>query len=198
MVRRSSHRPFITELLMPRPPKTTSEAEERARQIIASTTDIEQLRIAQAVLLPLHGLTLEQTGQVLGRDSFWVSRTRNRFIRGEAIPATHGGRRNAYFNEQQEHELVRSALIQYDSMWGDERQHKTLRDVIREKLEKTIRRPVADSTITDMLDRETARYFPGVKWGNQRYVESALTRIAHVEEDQEYLRRRERQGGDAV
>lgn len=183
---------------MPRPPRTTSDAEHRARQIIASTTDIEQLRIAQAVLLPLHGLTLEQTGDVLGRDSFWVSRTRNKFIRGEAMPTTHGGRRNAYFNERQEHELVRRSLIEYGNMSGVEYQKNTLRGVLRKNLEKATRRPVADSTISDLLDRETSRYFPGVKWGNQRYVESALTLIARVEEDQEYLLRRERQDGDVV
>ena len=83
---------------MPRAPTNANGAEQRAREIIASTSDLEAMRIAQAVLLPMEGMTLEQTARVVGRDKYWVSRARNRFIRGEEPLGHHGGRRNAYFN----------------------------------------------------------------------------------------------------
>lgn len=67
---------------------------ERALEVIKTTTDMEQMRIAQATLLPLLGLSLEKTAEAVGRDRFWVSRARNRFLRGQP-PAQHGGRRRS-------------------------------------------------------------------------------------------------------
>ena len=57
---------------------------EQARRAIATATTMEQLRQAQAVVLPLdHGLSLEATAKVLGLSVGWTSRLRNAFIRGE-------------------------------------------------------------------------------------------------------------------
>lgn len=161
---------------MPRPPKAAGEAERRAREVIATTDDIDMLRAAQSVLMPLQGMTLEQTAEALGRDKFWVSRTRNRFIRGEPPQSSHGGRRNAYFNSEQEHIFVRDVLAERYHQNGIERQSITLRDLLKSRLDEATRSSVADSTITDMLDRYVGRVVPGFTWteidGYQHYLQT--------------------------
>lgn len=62
------------------------EAVEEAHAAIAAATTVEQLRQAQAVVLPLeHGLSLEATAQMIGRSVGWTSRLRNAFLRGEMV-----------------------------------------------------------------------------------------------------------------
>lgn len=165
---------------MPRAPTNANGAEQRAREIIASTSDIEAMRIAQAVLLPMGGMTLEQTAQLVGRDKYWVSRARNRFIRGDEPLGKHGGRRNAYFNAEQERELVRDALAEHAGQTYAEGRKKTIRETLLSRLHAK-KLPVAESTITDMLDRYTGRTLPGVKWGDLGWHQDALARLALVE-----------------
>lgn len=182
---------------MPRPPKAAGDAERRAREVIATTDDIDMLRAAQSVLMPLQGMTLEQTAEALGRDKFWVSRTRNRFIRGEPPQSTHGGRRNAYFNSEQEHVLVRDVLAERYHQNGIERQSITLRDLLKSRLDEATRSSVADSTITDILDRYVGRLVPGFKWteidGYQHYLQTlaALEVAIHKQRERFATNRRE-------
>lgn len=57
-----------------------------ARAAIAAARTVEQLRQAQAVVLPLeHGLSLEATAQMIGLSVGWTSRLRDAFIRGEVV-----------------------------------------------------------------------------------------------------------------
>ncbi len=64
----------------------------------ASAKTIGELRLAQALLLPLEfGLSLDETGVVLGLSKSWTLRLRKRFGRlqtGEERPKTKIGRRN--------------------------------------------------------------------------------------------------------
>ena len=54
---------------------------EQAMQVIANAQTLEQLRQAQAVVLPvLFAMSLEQTAQITGLSVSWVSKQRNRFI----------------------------------------------------------------------------------------------------------------------
>ena len=54
-----------------------------ARQSIASAKRVEQLRQAQAVVLPLdHGLSLADTAQMIGVSPGWACQLRRRFMRG--------------------------------------------------------------------------------------------------------------------
>lgn len=175
---------------MPRPPNAAGDAEQRAREIIATTDDVDMLRTAQAVLMPLQGMTLEQTAEVLGRDKFWVSRARNRFIRGEAPQGQHGGRRNAYFNQQQEDELVRDALADRERQTGAEYWETTLREVLRRKLSEVTKLSISDSMITDLLDRYTSRFIPGAKWGELGSYQYILTRMAWLEVEVPQWRKR--------
>ena len=75
------------------------EVVDSAMQVIANAVTVEQLRQAQAVVLPLRfAMSLEQTAEVTGLSVGWVSKQRNRFIQGKAVgdgtvPARGGRRR---------------------------------------------------------------------------------------------------------
>ena len=64
---------------MSRPPRG-QKAIDSALQAIASATTIEQLRQAQAVVLPLqYGMSLEQTAQAIGLSKGWACRLRRAY-----------------------------------------------------------------------------------------------------------------------
>ena len=73
------------------------ESVDAAHASLKAATTIEQLRQAQAVVLPLvYGLNLAQTAAAIGVSSKWVSRLRNNFIDGRMLDdrcsAARGGR----------------------------------------------------------------------------------------------------------
>lgn len=94
-----------------------NEAVDSALQAIASAVTLEQLRQAQAVVLPLRfEMSLAQTAQAMGLSVGWVSKLRNRFIQGKpvgdgSVPA-RGGRRRQNFTLEQEGQLLRPFLQQ--------------------------------------------------------------------------------------
>ena len=53
-------------------------------RVIVKAVTVEQLRRAQAVVLPLLRMSLEQTAVVTGLSVGWVSKQRNRFIQAKA------------------------------------------------------------------------------------------------------------------
>lgn len=62
------------------------EVLEQAKAQLIQAKTAEQLRQAQAVVFPLsHGLSLEQTADMLGISVSWTCKLRNRFARGEVI-----------------------------------------------------------------------------------------------------------------
>ncbi len=80
---------------------------ESAREAIAKARNIEELRIAQAVVLPLaFGLTLSQTAQAIGISTGWTCRLRRRFERiatGKEPPKLRkGGRHRENLTLEQE------------------------------------------------------------------------------------------------
>ena len=82
-----------------------------AIEAVKGATTVEQLRQAQAVVLPLCcGLTLEQTALAIGVSSNWASRLRNHFIEGKVLDergtAARGGRRRESFTVEREAELL--------------------------------------------------------------------------------------------
>jgi transposase len=88
---------------------------DRALQTIFSATTIEQLRQAQAVILPLqYGMSLEQTAQAIGLSKGWACRLRNQFIAGGAVgdkgKSVRGGRHRAHFTPEREAELLKPFL----------------------------------------------------------------------------------------
>lgn len=90
---------------------------QQAMQVIATAQTVEQLRQAQAVILPLlFAMSLEQTAQITGLSVSWVSKQRNQFIQGKpvgdgSVPA-RGGRRRQNFTLKEEAALLQPFLEQ--------------------------------------------------------------------------------------
>ncbi|HEX7369710.1 MAG TPA: winged helix-turn-helix domain-containing protein [Rhodanobacteraceae bacterium] len=87
----------------------------KARQAIVAAKTVEQLRQAQAVVLPLdQGLSLEATAQSIGVSVGWASRLRNAFLRGEVVGVDdtppRGGRHHAHFTLEQEAGVLKPFL----------------------------------------------------------------------------------------
>lgn len=165
---------------MARTPRKNLDAEIRARTVVQNSTDAEELRIAQAVLLPASGLSLLVTGELIGRDRFWVARERNRFIRQLPTRANHGGRRRSYLEPEQEHQLVQRVFDRSERFSFAEANSSSLRELIREEVNRTTGNDVADSTITDILNRYTSNYIPGATWGELGTYQYLLQRLAFV------------------
>ncbi len=91
---------------MSRPRRIDPELVVKARAVVAETTDAQQLRAAQAILLPaLADTTLEQTAALLGVGRASVPRLQQRFREGlQRIPPARrwGGRRRAIMTLEEE------------------------------------------------------------------------------------------------
>ena len=92
-------------------PARGAENLEWAREVVAQAQTVEQLRQAQAVVLPLdYGLSLEQTARAIGRSAAWTCRLRNRFLAGEIVGdgqrQSRGGRRRQNMTTEQEREVL--------------------------------------------------------------------------------------------
>jgi transposase len=128
------------------------EAIELARAAIAAAKTVEQLRQAQAVVLPLeHGLSLEATAQMVGLSVGWTSRLRNAFIRGEVVgdgstPA-RGGRHHENFTLEREREVLKPFLDR--ARTGG----VLVVPEIKPSLEAALGRPMALSTVYNLLHR---------------------------------------------
>ena len=82
---------------MARPFTGNQQSIEAAQMALSQATTIDELRQAQAVLLPLvHGLSLEQTARAIGVSLGWAYQLRQRFITGRFVGAvgapSRGGR----------------------------------------------------------------------------------------------------------
>ena len=83
---------------MSRPASGDDEVLMVAREAIASARTVEQLRQAQAVVLPLdYAMSLADTAQVIGVSPGWACQLRRRFMQGQVAGApgapTPGGRK---------------------------------------------------------------------------------------------------------
>ncbi len=139
---------------MARHPTGDQEALEKAQQRMRTARTAEELRAAQAVLLPLLGYSLEDTATVLGRSRHWVSRVRNSTLRGNAPPGRHGGRRRAAVSKDEELRLVRAA-IQQDAWYIN---RKPLRTYLRDALERQLGSQPSESALTALLDRAALHF----------------------------------------
>ena len=90
-----------------RPRRIDSKLLSKAKQVVSQTTDIKELKAAQAVLLPaLADTTLEQTASLLGVGRASVHRLQQQFRRGVQAPSVPrkkwGGRRRALLSWEEE------------------------------------------------------------------------------------------------
>ena len=102
---------------MSRPASGDEEVLVNARQAIACAQTVEQLRQAQAVVLPLdYGLSLADTAQVIGVSPGWACQLRRRFMHGQLAGAadapTPGGRKRQNMSVQEEREFLAPFLEQ--------------------------------------------------------------------------------------
>ncbi len=98
---------------MSRPRRIDSALVARAQKVVATATDLHQLRAAQAVLLPaLFGASLEKTASLLGVGRATVPRLQAQFRAqrsSQPLPRkSWGGRRHALLSVAQEKEFVSS------------------------------------------------------------------------------------------
>jgi len=124
----------------------------RALEALEGAKTVEQLRQAQAVVLPLaYGLSLEQTAQAIGHSVTWTCRLRNRFLAGEVVGdgqrPSRGGRRNQHLTEEQEREVL--------APFFDRARHGGILVVgqIKTELEAALGRSIALSTVYKLLHR---------------------------------------------
>ena len=87
------------------------EVLEMAQEMIRQAKTVDELRQAQAVVLPLaYGLSLDQTARAIGQSVTWTCRLRNRFLAGETVgdgQRQHaGGRRRENLSADREREVL--------------------------------------------------------------------------------------------
>lgn len=128
------------------------EVLEMAREMLARAETIEQLRQAQAVVLPLdYGLSLEDTAQAIGRSRAWTCRLRNRFLAGEIVGdgqrQRRGGRRRQNMTPERERQLLAPFL--------DRARTGGILVVgqVKAQLEAELGRPMALSSVYNLLHR---------------------------------------------
>jgi len=164
---------------MARKPRGSTEAVQQARVLLDSTQNAEHLRIAQAVLLPLQGLSLAQAAEIIGRDRFWVSRARNRFMRGEPVPSQHGGRRQALVSIEDELRLVKLAVAQ-PTVYPYEA--KPVRAKLSELLHERTGAIPSASTLTSLLDRVAPLIILGAQGSHLLRLSHSLSQLWRLEQ----------------
>jgi transposase len=80
---------------------------EQAKRCLSKAKTAEELRQAQAFVIPLEfGLSMEQTARAIGISTGWACQLRNRFLREGGIPRKdkplRGGRRRANMSLEEE------------------------------------------------------------------------------------------------
>ena len=125
---------------------------EWAREVLAQAQTVEQLRQAQAVVLPLdYGRSLEQTARAVGRSVPWTCRLRNRFLAGEIVGdgqrQSRGGRRRQNMTTEQEREAL-APFLERASNGG-----MLVVGQIKAELEARLGRTLALSSVYNLLHR---------------------------------------------
>ena len=129
------------------------EVLDHARELLEKAKTANEIRICQAVIFPLEGLTLKQTAEKLGRSVKWVSHNRSAFIRTNGFPVRpgRGGRHHANMTKEEEREFL-------DSFTEEAKNGKlTAVTEIHIALEQHLGRHVPRSSIYNLLHRNNWR-----------------------------------------
>ena len=137
---------------MARPRRVDSEWVEEARTVVARAANVDELRCAQAVLLPfLVGATLEQTAAVLGVGRATVrrlqARLRQRQVAPEGAPRGWGGRRREWLSVEEERAFL-APWLEAAKAGG-----VLVVSPVRAALAQQLGRPVAASVVYRLLAR---------------------------------------------
>ena len=141
---------------MARPFTGDDETIEIAQIAIRQAVTLDELRQAQAVLLPLlYGLSLQQTAQVIGVSLGWTCQLRRRFITGRFAgaggAATPGGRKRQNLTTEQEREFL-APFIEQAQTGG-----VLVVGQIKAALDKRLGRTVGLSSTYNLLHRHNWR-----------------------------------------
>ena len=139
---------------MARPFTGNQQSIEVAQMALSQATTIDELRQAQAVLLPLvHGLSLEQTAQVLGVSLGWACQLRRRFITGRFVGAVGapapGGRKRQNLSVEQEREFL-APFIEQAQTGG-----VLVVGQMKAALDERLGRPAGLSSVYNLLHRHS-------------------------------------------
>ena len=137
---------------MSRPRRFDPLAIKRARTAVADAQSAEELRCAQAILLPaLVGVTLDETAALLGVGRASVSRLQARFRqrgnRRKVLPRNWGGRRRALLTAAEEKAFL--------APWVKQAKEGRMLVVsaLRAAFAQRVGRPVAATVVYRMLER---------------------------------------------
>ena len=133
-----------------------AEVLEMAQEMIRRAKSVDELRQAQAVVLPLaYGLSLEQTAQAVGLSVVWTCRLRNRFLAGETVGDGQrqrpGGRRRQIMSVEREAQVLAPFLERARSGGV------LVVPQIKAELEAAVGRPMALSSVYKLLHRHNWR-----------------------------------------
>ena len=129
---------------------------EAARKQVSEAKTLEELRSAQAVVLPLDlGLSMAQTGQAIGISRGWACHLRRKFIQHQTLPPQDrtppakagSGKGRAYLRHQQEQEFL-LPFVEKASNAGI-----LIVSEIRQALNKKLGRTTAIGTTYNLLHR---------------------------------------------
>lgn len=133
-------------------PASGQEVLVQAKEAIAKAHTVEELRQAQAVVLPLaYGLSIPQTAEAIGVSVGWACRLRRRFARiaqGEEAPKPpRGGRRRENLSRDEEAAFLEPFFEQAQGGGG------LGVNTIKQALEQRMGRKVALSSVYNLLHR---------------------------------------------
>jgi transposase len=126
---------------------------EQAKVCLKQARTVEELRQAQAVVLPLaYGLSLAQVAEALGVSVGWACRLRTRFIREGRVSARSrarvcGGRRRQNMSLEEEAAFL-APFLESARAGG-----VLVVGAIRQALEETLGRAVALASVYNLLHR---------------------------------------------
>ncbi len=133
---------------MPKKTKVSHEALRLAGEAAQKARTADDLRTAQAVLVPvLLKISDRITGQLIGRSRPTVARLRKKFSEVKSNDRNWGGRRHGYMNIEQEREFL-SGFFDKDSHRG-----VLVVDEVKHAFEIRVGHKVAKSTIYRILNR---------------------------------------------
>jgi hypothetical protein len=155
----------------------------RALEVVKSASDLDEVRAAQAYLLPVMGIPTEQVQAIIGRDRYWIARARNRFLKGlPAINRQHGGRRNQVLSQEEEANLVKAAFRRASTL-RRQGHRLPIRECLRDLLDQKAARSVSEATVTGMLQRVLTPYVGQHNLAYLWRIEHPLELLFLAEED---------------
>ncbi|NVN92501.1 MAG: winged helix-turn-helix domain-containing protein [Desulfuromonadales bacterium] len=150
------------------------EVLDKAKDLVSKARTVEELRQAQAVILPLEfGLSLSQTADIIGVSKGWASRLRSEFIRagGETKHMRSHGVRHRELMSRAEETVFLAPFMEYAKSGG-----RLIVSDIRDALQVQLGRTIALTSVYNLLHRHDWRKYIADKNqpASERYAKKYL------------------------